>query len=195
MNRRRFLAVLAAVGAAAGGAWAWLRRRPRVEETAASEAPRAPDGRPVFPERYREALAALCNVLVPDEPDAPGAAELGAYRYLEREAARPEMQGARRILLRGATQLDVGARAQFGGVFAALPAADQERVVHAMLGGAGAKGTFDPAEFVRLTLALTLEGMFGDPAHGGNRDERGWQYLRYAMHPPRPDACGGQVCR
>ncbi len=190
MNRRRFMAGLAGVATAALGAWAWLAGRPRGSTTPLGEAPRAPDGRPVFPERYREALAALCSVLAPDEPDAPGAAALNAYRYLEREVARPEMQGARRTLLRGATQLDAVSRAELGAVFAALPMADQERVVRAMLQGAGAKGGFAPVEFVRLTLALTIEGMFGDPTHGGNRDEQGWRYLRYAMHPPRPDTCG-----
>ena len=44
-----------------------------------------------------------------------------------------------------------------------------------------------------MMMALTLEGMLGDPAHGGNRGEGGWQLVGWAMHPPRP-CIGEHVC-
>ncbi|HEY1099925.1 MAG TPA: hypothetical protein VGF99_13405, partial [Myxococcota bacterium] len=34
--------------------------------------------------------------------------------------------------------------------------------------------------FVRVVLALTLEGFLGDPRHGGNHDGVGWRFVGYA---------------
>jgi gluconate 2-dehydrogenase gamma chain len=37
----------------------------------------------------------------------------------------------------------------------------------------------DPA-FFELVRRHVMEGMFGDPAYGGNRDRAGWELLGYA---------------
>jgi hypothetical protein len=41
--------------------------------------------------------------------------------------------------------------------------------------------------FVRVALALTLEGFLGDPRHGGNKDGIGW---RFVGHSPDGRAAG-----
>ena len=33
--------------------------------------------------------------------------------------------------------------------------------------------------FFELVLAHAMEGMFGDPAHGGNKDGAGWKLMGY----------------
>jgi hypothetical protein len=49
-------------------------------------------------------------------------------------------------------------------------------------------GAPDQAELVRVLFTLTLEGAFGDPSHGGNRDGRGWHLIGFAPCEPRHHA-------
>ena len=193
MKRRQFLTALSGVClAAAGVTWFWFRPRTRVTitpdapTTGPGGVPIAPDGRPVFPERFRQTLRSMGERLVPDAPDAPGAAATDAFTYVEREAARPEMQGVRRQLMRGASQLDKLALKSAGKLYSTASVEERDAVIESMIQGEGRKRKFDPPEFVRLMLALTLEGMFSDPIHGGNKDMQGWTLIGYAMHPPRP---------
>ena len=58
-----------------------------------------------------------------------------------------------------------------------------------MLAGKGSAKSFDPKVFMETMMAVTLEGIYGDPTHGGNVDGKGWASIGYAMHPPRPGAC------
>lgn len=194
MKRRQFLTILSGVClAAAGIVWFWWRPRTSEDPLQPDEpvvgpngVPIAPDGRPVFPERFRQTLRAMSERLLPDEPDSPGSAATDAFTYIEREAARPEMKGVRRQLMRGASQLDTLARLKSGKLYSNAAPEDQDAIIAAMIEGEGKKRKFDPPEFVRLMLALTLEGMFSDPIHGGNKEMQGWASIGYAMHPPRP---------
>ncbi|HWE60199.1 MAG TPA: gluconate 2-dehydrogenase subunit 3 family protein, partial [Chloroflexota bacterium] len=47
---------------------------------------------------------------------------------------------------------------------------------HNALPGFGAPGA---AAFLALVIRHTREGMFGDPAYGGNRDLAGWRLLGF----------------
>jgi hypothetical protein len=187
MKRRRFLAVMGG-GIAAAGAAAWgLLRRDEVADAARVEPPSA------LPAQHAETVRALVDTLLPATASFPGALALGVMTFLERELVRPEMEGTRRSFLRGAPQLDKLSRAQVQRPFAMLAYDERLAVVQAMLAGDGRAPRFDPAAFVRRALALTLEGAFGDPAHGGNHGGAGWQALGYVMHPPT--ACREGSCR
>ena len=94
------------------------------------------------------------------------------------------MRGTQLLLMRGAAQLDRVCHGQTGVLFTKASPEDQDAVIAAMQGGAGAARRFDPPEFVRAMVGLTLEGMFSDPCHGGNAERKGWQLIGYAMHPP-----------
>ncbi|MEE8408157.1 MAG: gluconate 2-dehydrogenase subunit 3 family protein, partial [Myxococcota bacterium] len=143
MKRRQFLTALSGVClAAAGVAWFWLRPRAREDPVQPDDhgwgsggVPIAPDGRPVFPERFRQTLRAMSERLVPDELGSPGAAATDAFTYVEREAARPEMQGVRRRLMRGASQLDRLARQRAGKLYSKAALEDQDAIIAAMIQG------------------------------------------------------------
>jgi len=188
VKRRGFLAgVVAAVGATLAGIAGVLigRRRGKPEAAPACEpAPMA-----AIPRRYQTTLAALCGRLFPDDPETPGAGEAGVMRYLLRELGRGELAGTLRLVMRGAAQLDRLSAAHHGGNFAAARGEQQDAIIAAMLRGEGAAPRFDPARFIETMVSLTLEGMFADPRHGGNRDGVGWRLIGYAMHPPYPQAC------
>ncbi len=170
------------MSAAALGLWGLWRGR-----QAPAPGPGPASG--ALPEQHQKTLAALVDTLLPREGDAPGGLEAGVMTYLERELARDELASARRLCMRGAMQLDRVAQARSGSAFAAASTPERDAVVGAMLAGEGRGPGFDPPRFVHLVLSLALEGLFGDPAHGGNRDGVGWRFAGYDMGPPRPLAC------
>lgn len=183
LRRRSFLIGLVAVIAGAlGWLWSWLR-----PSQSSVNKPTLPDS--TLPAQFSKNIEILCERLLPAGDNFPGASQLGVLEYLQNELRHDELQGARRVLLRGAAQVDVVARSVVGKAFSQSTVEEQEEVIAAMLAGQGQKASFDPAAFIRLLLLFTIEGSFGDPIHGGNKEERGWQWVGYAMHSPRPNAC------
>jgi gluconate 2-dehydrogenase gamma chain len=97
----------------------------------------------------RETLAAVLERLI------PGAAEAQVIRYVERAAA---------------AHADTYAEGLAGlGAFAELPAAEQDKALSALEGGA----------FFELVRLHAIQGMFGDPSHGGNAGYAGWDLLGF----------------
>jgi gluconate 2-dehydrogenase gamma chain len=188
MRRRSFLALLLAASAALVGGLGWLLRHAKPfwssggvkSGSLSSDAPGA-----ALPPQQRAVLQALCERLLPDEKDSPGARMTGAFDFIERELMRPELQSLRERLIRGAIQLDALAARTRGAGFAELDVAGQEGVIAASM-SRESENRRDSMLFVRNMLSLGLEGMFSDPIHGGNRDEVGWELIGYTMRPPRP---------
>ncbi|MCC7157587.1 MAG: gluconate 2-dehydrogenase subunit 3 family protein [Bryobacterales bacterium] len=112
-------------------------------------------------------LAALADVLIPPDQD-PGGSEAGVVSYIDRQLARkykrhlPVYHEALRNL-----------RAQG---FASLDSARQAQIVSEWENGA-ARPSFE------LILAHTMQGYYGSPRHGGNRDYASWRMLGV---PPLP---------
>lgn len=80
----------------------------------------------------------------------------------------------------GLASLEAFTQARFGASFADLPEAQQDAVVGA-LADDEADGFEDPgaADFFDLLQGHTVEGMFSDPAYGGNRDMVGWRLIGF----------------
>ena len=189
MKRRGFLSLMLGLGAAVAGLWSWLASRE--ESTPHSHASEgAPAGgrgpRKNLPQRYLMTLEALCLRLVPDEPDFVGAGATKAFSYVQEELSRAEMENTRIFMLRGAVQLDRLSALRGWKTFHEASEEIQDQVIEAMLAGEGGAPRFDPPQFIRFMMGLTLEGMFGDPSYGGNVDGLGWNAIGYLMHPPRP---------
>ncbi len=175
MNRRRFVGVLlGGLAGVAGLVWSVRGRRPQREEQRAS-----------LPAQSRRTLEALCEALLPAHAGFPGAVEAGAMRYMERELGAPKMRGTRERLVLGAAVLDRRSGQRFARAFAALGADEREVVLTDVVAGTGVPSGFDGRGFVELALALVLEGVFGDPVHGGNTGEAGWRWARFSMGGPR----------
>ena len=65
-----------------------------------------------------------------------------------------------------------------GAGFADLPDAQQDDLVARLWAGTLPDFTVpDQRAFAELLLAHVQEGVFADPAHGGNRDKQGWRFL------------------
>lgn len=121
--------------------------------------------------RADSVLAAALERLIPDDEHGPGAAEAGVGRYVEGALQRSGDDVCARWRA-GLEALDALAREREGAGFAALPAAAQDRLLEATADGPA------PAFFEELR-ARAIEGLFCDPAWGGNAAEAGWRLLGY----------------
>jgi gluconate 2-dehydrogenase gamma chain len=63
--------------------------------------------------------------------------------------------------------------------FGALAVADQDAYLRAMEKGGRDLGGVPAEVFFATLLALTVEGFFSDPVHGGNRDMVGWKLVGF----------------
>ena len=120
---------------------------------------------------------AAFECMFPADENGAGAAEIGVTRYLDRAlggAYREHLQTYRT----GLAQLDDASRRRSGVEFAALGPKDRASILAGLERG-DLPDWVTPAqnEFFVLMRAHLQEGLFSDPAHGGNQDKLGWRFL------------------
>lgn len=121
--------------------------------------------------------AAIFERLFPADEKGPGATELGVLTYVDRALAGAYRDKAETYRV-GLATVDRIARQRCGGAFADCSAEEQDGFLAEM-----EQGTLPnfrvPSQrdfFAMLRLHLQ-EGLFADPAYGGNRDKQGWKFL------------------
>ena len=122
-------------------------------------------------------LAAFVERLIPRDELGPSAAEAGAHIYIDRALAGPNA-GEKQNFIDGLAAVDAFAKASQDAAFADLPPEKRDAVLTAMERG-NATGFANAPQFFARLRRLTLEGMFGDPYYGGNRNFAGWDLIRY----------------
>ncbi len=142
-----------------------------------SAAPAPTSSQSVFSAVERKTLEAFVDRLVPKDELGPGAVECGAVNYIDKALA-DALADEKQSFLQGLADVDAFALKAQGSAFAELSDEKKDAVLTAMDSGtaagfANARGVF--ARFRRLTM----EGMFCDPAYGGNTNFRGWDLIRY----------------
>ena len=127
--------------------------------------------------------------IFPDDELGPGAIEAGAMYYADRALAGAEQNNQARYRA-GVRSLDALATARFGAVFNDCSKAQQDVLVGHLAAQAAPDAEVAPGEaptgltFFEMLRAHTLEGMFSDPVHGGNRNLSGWKLLGYPGPQP-----------
>jgi len=127
-------------------------------------------------------LEAFVERLIPKDELGPSAAEAGAQIYIDRALAGPNA-GEKTSFTDGLAAMDAFAKGSQGAAFADLPPEKRDAVITAFENGA-AGGFANARAFFNRARRLTLEGMFGDPYYGGNKNFAGWDLIRYPG--PRP---------
>src|SRR6185436_9853881 len=110
----------------------------------------------------------------------PGAAAAGVVRYIDRALSGAERD--RQLVYREALKrIDAISRHRHGRPLAACAAVDQDALVGDLAAGMLPEfdGALSAGAFFEILRAHVIEGMFSDPAHGGNRDFAGWKLLGF----------------
>jgi gluconate 2-dehydrogenase gamma chain len=127
-------------------------------------------------------LEAFVERLIPKDELGPSAAEAGAQIYIDRVLAGPNAN-EKGSFIDGLNAMDAFARTSQGAAFAELSPEKRDAVITAVEAGT-AQGFANARQFFNRARRLTLEGMFGDPYYGGNKNFAGWDLIRYPG--PRP---------
>ena len=122
-------------------------------------------------------LVAICARLLPSDDLGPGAKEAGIDAYLRGALADPRMRAIKSMTQRGAVWVARAAKKEHGKWYIELSEAQQDQIIERLVKGDVKAAGFTPLAFVRVLLALTLEGFLGDPRHGGNKDQVGWKFV------------------
>ncbi len=163
----------------------------------------------IVPQRYiffAPAEASFVNAavarLIPADALGPGAPEAGVPVFIDRQLAGPfgdavdwymggpwadgtEEQGYQSRLTpagvyRAAiSAIDAHTQRTFGKAFAALTAAQQDDLLHALEDGKLELSGVSAATFFKLLWNNTQEGFFADPIYEGNRGFAGWNLIGY----------------
>ena len=129
-------------------------------------------------------LEAIIARLIPSDLNGPGALEAGAARYID-VGLGGALAASRDVYAAGLVALDRYAERARGRRFADLDSDQQDSLLESLEQNAPldpGDSTAFPANastFFALVLQHTLEGTFGDPHYGGNRDFVGWAMLGY----------------
>jgi gluconate 2-dehydrogenase gamma chain len=120
-------------------------------------------------------LAALCDAIIPAD-DFPSASQAGVVTYIDRQLMRHH-RPHRPAYEAGLAEADQLSRKSCGAPVASASAQIQQEVV-AML-------EREQPNFFNLLRRHTMEGYYGAPRHGGNRDAISWRMLGLAEPPLR----------
>jgi gluconate 2-dehydrogenase gamma chain len=130
-----------------------------------------------------EVLGQMLAHLLPGGAERPGAVDTGAIDYLRATLEHPAADRAwRERILDAAQALDAAARAQHGVAFTGLDADQREVLLRAYEQRPGGQ------RVLAKLLDFLIESLLADPIYGGNREQRGWQWLQHPPGFPRPPA-------
>jgi gluconate 2-dehydrogenase gamma chain len=123
--------------------------------------------------RFVDAIAAR---ILPTT-DTPGAIEAGAVFYIDRALAGPYLHLISRYA-RGLRALNRYAKRRFGAPFERLSGEQQDSALGDLESGKITE-LRNGAEFFDLLRAHVLEGVFGEPSYGGNKEMIGWKLVGF----------------
>jgi gluconate 2-dehydrogenase gamma chain len=120
-------------------------------------------------------LTVICDRIIPAD-DFPSASQAGVITFFDRQLSR-SLRRYRDSYRDGLERAEDTSRKRFGREIAALTAQQQDEVVRAI-------ERLDHG-FFTLLRGHTLDGYYGSPRHGGNRDAVSWRMLGLDEPPVR----------
>jgi gluconate 2-dehydrogenase gamma chain len=161
LRRREFLAMGVAATVVAG--------------TAASCSHHGGSSWRFFTAEQARTVEAICEQIIPADQH-PGAAQAGVVQYIDLQLTRHFKQH-QRTYVQGIAAVDAASQSRFGKRFADVIFNQQAELLGDL--AKNAKIFFD------LILAHTMQGFYGDPRHGGNREMVSWRMLGLPCPPVR----------
>ena len=130
----------------------------------------------VFDSHQKVTVEAVTDRIIPADRD-PGARQAGVIDYIETALAGYDAEHVP-LYREGVHELDRLARERFGAAaFFQLSPEQQDQIL------AHLEKTQNP--FFTLVIEHTMQGFYGDPRHGGNRDGVSWKMIGFPgpSHP------------
>ena len=117
----------------------------------------------------------MCEQIIPGD-ETPGAAWAGVVNFIDRQLMGPYRRQVASYRS-GLMEIDRASTGRFGKNFADLDGQQQTAVLQTLEGNA--------KRFFSTVIAHTMQGYYGDPRHGGNRDAVSWRMLGVPVIPIR----------
>jgi gluconate 2-dehydrogenase gamma chain len=122
-------------------------------------------------------MIALCEQIIPADQDA-GATEAGVINYIDKQAAE-RFHGDQQLFRQGIAALQTFCKSQYGMPFEQLDSPLQIAIMRDMernkLPEVG-WSEIRQSDFMGRAVERTMQGFYGSPRHGGNKD-----YVSYRM--------------
>lgn len=146
----------------------------------ASEVATAPERERLetFTSTEADTVDAMLGRLIPADANGPGAIEARVLRYVDR-ALSGDLADSRPAYRAGVAATNAYTRSRFGEDFADLTAAQQDTILDEMERNVASGFSPSSRAFFDLVREHALQGMFGDPVHGGNDDFIGWDLIGF----------------
>ncbi|PKM09736.1 MAG: hypothetical protein CVV15_08145 [Gammaproteobacteria bacterium HGW-Gammaproteobacteria-5] len=173
LDRREFIATVAALGLLARGGVGWALPAADVAASAPAWLAQQP----------WSTLNAVMAHLLPAGEGIPGAEQIHAIIYLHNTLTTPGADdGQRERMLAGAERVSALAQADYGKLLQLLDGEQREAVLRKLEGQSGGQ------RWLSWLLNFVLEALLADPVYGGNPDGIGWTWLQHQPGYPRPPA-------
>jgi gluconate 2-dehydrogenase gamma chain len=131
----------------------------------------------VFTKAEADCLIALCEQMIPADHD-PGATEAGVINFIDKQTYL-RFPDELSIYRQGITSLQTACRMLYGKLFEQLDKQIQIEMMEKMERNRLAEEYWkdvSQSSFFNLVLRRTMQGFYGSPRHGGNKD-----YISYRM--------------
>jgi len=126
-----------------------------------------------FTEEQARTLTAICDQIIPAD-EFSSASQAGVPTFIDRQLVR-HFRRYRSAYQEGLERADALSRRRFGRELAALSPSQQFEVISAI--------EQQDRAFFELVRDHTLDGYYGPPRHGGNREAVSWRMLGLAEPP------------
>jgi len=123
-------------------------------------------------------IDALTTEFLPSEEGSPGATEAGVTTYIDRSLAG-FMRDLQPVYRRGLAALADLTTSRTGASFVDATSAQRAELMHEMSELSVNEPNAFLGQFFRIVREHTIQGFFGDPAYGGNRDTVGWKLVGF----------------
>jgi len=133
-----------------------------------------------------ETVIAICERIIP-AGEYPGAAAAGVVNYIDRQLCGP-FRRLRKTYRHGLIAVNELSAWRFQRWFVQLAPEQQDEVLMTMERKEIPPEIWDPelaALFFGMMIKHTMQGFYGDPRHGGNRNAVSWRMLGIPIVPVR----------
>lgn len=132
-----------------------------------------------FTSQEARCIMPVCEQIIPKD-EFPGATDAGVIHYIERQLSGV-FHCDQLTYREGIRSLQAQCTANHRAAFESLSADNQIRILEAMESDKMSETEWTdgkPSAFFNLVLALSMQGFYGSPIHGGNKDYLSFEMLR-----------------